>query len=297
MRTERERSLKVTRRLFKLAEGEEGKPMGFVPLGKDGKPEPMADPVGGLGVAHDLTEHMNKFDMTPQGELMAFGAILFLRWEHQRQEIEKRKHLKYMVGLGGVLTTDKMRFSEWIDHDAFEVLQHVLGDQEESPTPLPEVKPMVFYEASEESVWAEIIELHSRVLTLCESEGLYERMPDLDRETVAKEVGKFNDWIVKGHRQAVKYYEYCIDTQSVYEQVFKPIEQFVNEFLSYHNQYEDWLYLMVEFDDRLNCQAVLYNSYHIREMANGDMREIYHNPKLAWRSEKCIVERLFLKGL
>jgi hypothetical protein len=54
--------------------------------------EPNADPLGGMSTAHDMLEHMPGADFGVADELIAFGAILYVRgktgwWAHQGRYI------------------------------------------------------------------------------------------------------------------------------------------------------------------------------------------------------------------
>jgi len=59
---------------FEVAEHEEFGGLGFRP-----KWYPQGDPLGGMGVAHDILEHFPKDDGSAEGEYMALGASLFIR--------------------------------------------------------------------------------------------------------------------------------------------------------------------------------------------------------------------------
>ena len=63
--------------LFDVAEHEE---YGTVGLRMAGKPH--FEPIGGMGVAHDMLEHFRDDPGTLSGELEALGASLFVRGEH-----------------------------------------------------------------------------------------------------------------------------------------------------------------------------------------------------------------------
>mgnify|MGYP001599717771 CR=1 FL=1 len=59
---------------FEVAEHEEFRTLGFKPSWY-----PKGDPLGGIGVAHDILEHFPKDDGSAEGEYMALGASLWIR--------------------------------------------------------------------------------------------------------------------------------------------------------------------------------------------------------------------------
>jgi hypothetical protein len=206
--------VKITK-VFEFGKGEYGP--GMRPIN-----EPHADFLGGLGVAHDTIEH---FKNVPEsfgvaGELMAFGAMLHLRYDS-----------------GYLMSNPYWRaktFVDWLARDAAEVvLHHLRGDcsfQELRREPRTSTFCDMDWARDQLSDWDEEVmasacaEFPYEVAGLEDHDGILytdNGYPDADWKRV---ISASKPWVLLGYQKACRKFS-NVDSGSYAEVVFEWIEE------------------------------------------------------------------------
>lgn len=162
--------------------------------------QPGFDPVGGMGVAHDVLEHFPNGDASPADEFMALGAALIIRgnqgYWHQRTPFNPHAH-KHIGG-------------EFPD-----ILGHVVNGEMELPSP-GRTKPVEDYDYL-------IIDTIKEARRLLNSEFDEED----ERARYVKLLWFALGWMRKGMRKALKRYSGQRMDWAYY--AFRGIEKTVDE--------------------------------------------------------------------
>ena len=189
------------RRLFVYGEHEEFGSMGFRP-----KNMPGFDPLGGMGVAHDMLEHPAKPDESVAGEIRAFGAMMYVRGSQYF-------HLK-----GKVHTQPSYHFSG----EMAELLMKIHRGELEPIADCPVTGKMYdSYIMDELDSAIEYIQAH--LLSEYEPEDQYKLTP--------ADIRNIRGWLAYGYREAKKRY-YGISRDEL-RKVFCAIETKVDHYLSH----------------------------------------------------------------
>lgn len=185
---------------FEVAEHEDFGTKGFRPTWY-----PQGDPLGGMGVAHDILEHFPKDDGGAEGEFMALGASLFIRGESGYFQRNGRVHSA----------------EENLASDFPEIWNHmVYEDRRTHVKPCGSVRDEDLMERCREIVRLGVRELRERE---------HDQIPDREaRERMAR-------WFAKGYKKAERRYRQHGAYAMAY-QLFSPIEEQAERCLKYADE-------------------------------------------------------------
>jgi len=264
-------------KFFELGENEDTGDWGFKPVGDN-----HADPLPGLGTAHDLTEHFHTSDFGCHDEIMAFGATYLLRWrdhtQHQRQKFRGRYE----------------SFGEFVADELWEVLEHHAKGGLALPDPPRFKYPEGDWEWDDAkiafgSVGRAILEYGSSDMEMGEGH------PDWTKYKTA--ASKIEGWLVQGMRRAKRRYADCVDLYSLHETVFLPVRQWVDSVLSKvgpDTEHGTRVFLRLEFDHRrLMWNGIAYKDWGYEESEDGEewFETEYTHKQRPWMKEECVISR------
>ena len=263
-------------RFFELGIHEEHGDWGFKPMGENN-----ADPLGGMGVAHDLTEHFHSSDFGCHDELMAFGAIYLLRW---RDHTEPRR--RKIVGR-------PESFGNFVSDELWEVLEHHV----EKKLALPD--PPKFRYPSGDWEWDKAKEDFGSVKQAVLDYGMFDRGADHWESSWRKykrAASKIEGWLVQGMRRAKRRYANCVDLYSLHESVFVPVQEWADSILKIVGPDSDHgirVFLRIEFDiRRLTWKGVAYKDWGYEEAEDGAgwYETEYTHKQRPWTKRNCIID-------
>lgn len=192
-----------------------------------------ADPLGGMAVAHDMLEHCVGDDGSVEAELMALGAIYWLRGESGWAASQIR-YTSHGFDAADSLSSDFIDLYRHVAHEGFTL------------TDPGTVEPIECEDTDEQ-----LRRIAIKGMAATREEESYsmdeddEEAEELSLWCCEQSIDRAHNWLRKGYRNATERYD-GVDAYSLAECVFSEIEKRVSTWLQ--NSAEEGMYLEVEID-------------------------------------------------